>query len=558
MALLALFGLCALIVPTMTPIATTDDWGYSRPVEILRDSGDLTVFPVVAATAVFQILWGTLFSLVFGMSLGIVRVSTLVMTAIGAASLYWLLRMLGVSRGRAALGMATYLFNPLAFILAYTFMTDPHLTGLMLLATALTVRGLQDDKWANRATFAGSLVCGCAFLTRQQGVLIPVAIVLFLMVSRRIWFNRASIAPFLRVTAIPLLMFVGYYVWLRFFNDVPDVQTGFLEEVTEAGVPGAWTLVRNLTFIEAMYIGFFCLPITIAAVPMLYRVRFALPKWGWLVMGGVLTLFLLNLELFNRDNRHMPYVPQFVGSGGLGPADVRGSRARLVEQPWFDIATVICAVSIIVIIVLIGRTASHTERPRAQAAGLVAMITLVQIGGILPPSFHYLNRGYSLDRYLLPLLPLSIALLLWAVQDVPIVPWLGWLVIAVFTVVNVAATRDYLVFMETVWRVADTSIQQGAREDQIDAGAAWVGYHLYTDGEDRGLTRAITRDGPWWTFFYGRATDSTYVVSSRVLPGYVIEDKTSFDTWLPNATRTVYLLRRVGAPSIPGNLSDLP
>jgi len=66
---LALFAATAFIVPTLAPVATTDDWGYSRSVEILYFEGRLTVFPVVAATAVFQIGWGALFALMFGMTL---------------------------------------------------------------------------------------------------------------------------------------------------------------------------------------------------------------------------------------------------------------------------------------------------------------------------------------------------------------------------------------------------------------------------------------------------------------------------------------------------------
>ena len=125
---LAAFAASAFIVPTMMPVATTDDWGYTRSVEILLDEGRLTVLPAVAATAVFQILWGALFGSVFGMSLGMMRVATVVIVALGAVGLYALIRDLGVTKGRAALGTAVYLFNPLTFSLAFTYMTDPYFT----------------------------------------------------------------------------------------------------------------------------------------------------------------------------------------------------------------------------------------------------------------------------------------------------------------------------------------------------------------------------------------------------------------------------------------------
>ncbi|MEJ7901630.1 MAG: hypothetical protein WKF63_07260, partial [Thermomicrobiales bacterium] len=56
------FAIAAMIVPTMTNVATTDDWGYTRAVEILYYDSDLVMFPVVAATAIGQVLWGGLFA----------------------------------------------------------------------------------------------------------------------------------------------------------------------------------------------------------------------------------------------------------------------------------------------------------------------------------------------------------------------------------------------------------------------------------------------------------------------------------------------------------------
>lgn len=550
-AVLTLFALCALIVPTLTPVATTDDWGYSRSVEIFRETGELTVFPVVAATAVFQILWGVLFSYLFGMSLGVMRVATLVMSGIGGAAAYWLCRQLGMTPSRAGLGAAAYLFNPLSFILSYTFMTDAHFTALMVLATALYARGLRPDERAAWALVGGSVAASCAFLTRQQGILIPAAVVLFMLAARQISLNRAGAVRLARVVAVPVLTMAAYYYWLVNYNDVPDVQEGFFREARRAGLDGTWTLVSHLTFFEAMYVGAFCLPLTLAALPMLYRLRFDLRPWGLPLISASAALFAAGILLYEGPNRQMPYIPQFVGSGGLGPADVRGGRPRIVEQPWFDVATIVCGISAAIAIVLVGRAVASRARTHGIEAALVAVVLLSQVAGVIPPSFHYLRRNYSLDRYLLPLLPLAIVLLLWALRDVSIAQWLGWLVVGSFAVVNVAATRDYLVFMDTVWETAETAVAAGARRDQVDAGAAWDGYNLYTYGLENDITRARTRDGPWWMTFYGLASDSTYLVSSEPRQGYVLVAAFEYETWLPDATRRVLLLRRADAPPLP-------
>ena len=181
-------------------------------------------------------------------------------------------------------------------------------------------------------------------------------------------------------------------------------------------------------------------------------------------------------------------------------------------------------------------------------AGLLLVIGLWQVAGILPPSFHYLRRGYSLDRYLLPMLPIAICLLLWATRDLRLFQRVGWAIVALLLVFNVAATRDYLVYLGQVWETATKAHEQGVDSTKLDAGAAWDGYHLYTYGLDRGYKRARTRNGPWWMTFYGLASDSTYVVSAKPRPGYTLVWQDAYHSWLLGKSTPIYLLRKTDAP----------
>jgi 4-amino-4-deoxy-L-arabinose transferase-like glycosyltransferase len=544
-AVLAAFAACAFIVPTMTPVATTDDWGYSQPVEILLDERRLVVYPVVAATAVFQIFWGALFAVWTDNRLGAVRVSTLVMACLGGLALYDICRQMLVPRSRAALGVAAYLFNPLSFILAYTFMTDPHFAALLTISTACFMRGLTGPTDRYGWMIAGSTVAAAALLVRQQGVLIPFGIALFLLLSGRLRWNRQSASRLAAVGLIPFIAGVVYATWLRWFNGVPDVQTSFAEGIIEAGWEGFSALARHLTFFELMYLGFFLLPVAAAAIVPAIFASGGFRRWWWTIPVAVTLVVVIGVTAFADTRRRMPYVPQFFGPSGLGPPDVRGSRPRIFDSSLFDPLTLVCAVSVIAASFLIVRAwqdhpRSHKERPL-----LIICAAVAQIAGIFPPSYHYLDRGYSLDRYFLPLLPLGLALLLWAANDwsslfIPA----GWLLVVTFAVFSVAATRDYLVFLDAVWRLANEAMTAGIPKDRIEAGAAWDGYHLYAYGLEHDITRARTRDGPWWVFFYGKATDSTYVVASEPIPGYSVAAIRSYSTWLENETHQIYLLRR--------------
>lgn len=563
---LVLFAIAAMIVPTMTNIATTDDWGYTRSVEILVEDLHLRIFPVVAATAVGQVLWGALFAVIFGMTLGVMRLSTVVIVALGAVALYAILRQLGVSKGSSAAGMALYLFNPLSFILSFTFMTDPHFISVLLLSLALYMRGLHVGREVGWVIVLASIIAGYAFLIRQQGAFIPLSVVLWLIISRRLPVRREGILRALQVALAPALMCIGYYIWLRFFNDVPDVQEGFLEEVIEAGWPGTWLLIKRLPFYVIMYLGVFLIPVVIAILPG-YRERapsrfFASTPGYWLFLCWLGLLFTMFFGL-TRDGRVMPYMPQFVGPSGFGPPDVQGSRRRLIEDGRILEGLTIAAIfgAVLIGLVLLRRVHGGAQilRPRRpaagapenHAAGLVAMVAFWQFIGMLPPSYHYLNRGISLDRYMLPLIPLAIALVLWAIRDVALAKPVVWAGIALFAVVSTASTRDYLVFMDAIWDMGHYANSRGVANTKLDAGSGWDGYHLYTQMLDEGITKAKSPPGsPWWLYFYAKPTDSTYIVSTnpRGHERYTVVERREYDQWLEDDDVAIYLLRRDDAP----------
>src|SRR5262249_15160276 len=240
---------------------------------------------------------------------------------------------------------------------------------------------------------------------------------------------------------------VGYYLWLRYLNHVPAAQQGFYHEAKASGLDGAWRLVRNLAFIELVYLGFFALPIVAAAVPALRRIVVTMRPAGWLVFATWEAILITGDAVYGIRGIRMPYVGQFAGTGGLGAPDVLGSRPRLLDHQLRDDFTVVCALAAILLALILCRSVGSAASPYRAKAGLVLPIALWQVAGVIPPSFHYINRGYSLDRYLLPLLPLGICLTLWAVRDLRLWQPVAWVIVAAFAAYSVAGTRDYLVYL---------------------------------------------------------------------------------------------------------------
>jgi len=543
------FALAAVVVPTLAPVATTDDWAYARSAQILLQEARLTIFPVVAATAVFQVVWGAFFGFIFGPTLGVFRLSTVVITALGGLALYGLCRDLGVARARGALGVATFLFNPLVFVLAFTFMTDAHFMALLIIATWLYARAIAPDAIDGRLLVAGSGVAALAFLTRQQGALIVPAVALFLLLSRRLRLDRASVVILIQLFALPLLAAGGYYLWLRYGNDVPQVQSKFFREIIEEGWSGTWWLLRRLTVVELMYLGLFTLPLMVSVLPWVRGIARSIPPRGWILFAVWQAILLVGVTALWTRGALMPYIGQFFGSGGLGAPDVRGSRPILLGPEIRSALTVVCLIASLLLALIAARAIGAPPAGERARAGLVLSIGLWQVLGVMPPSYHYIGwAAGSLDRYLLPLVPLTIALALWALRGVRISLPFGCIVVAALALFSVAGTRDYLVFMREVWTMGEEAIAAGVPLDRLDAGSGWDGYHLYEYGREHHIRSRTPKGGPWWVYFYAPATDSAYVVAGKPLPNYHVIKKQPYSSWLQREPTNLYLLNRTGVP----------
>jgi 4-amino-4-deoxy-L-arabinose transferase-like glycosyltransferase len=95
-------------------------------------------------------------------------------------------------------------------------MSDQHFTSMLILSTFLYARGLRrTDAGHERALLAGSFGASLAILVRQQGVLIPLAVIVFMLLTQRLAGDRRGIRRVAYVSAVPFATFVAYYLWLQ-------------------------------------------------------------------------------------------------------------------------------------------------------------------------------------------------------------------------------------------------------------------------------------------------------------------------------------------------------
>lgn len=574
----ALYLLALLIIPVMTPVAIGDDWVYARSVEILINEGRVRILDLSVVTLVWQVLWGGLFSAVLGPTFGAMRLSTVVLTGIAGLACYGCCRQVGASQGRAALGAALYLFNPLLFAISYSFMSDAHFVGLLTISAFFYLRGLRPDRLSVGFTLMGAFVAGLAFLERQQGALIPLAVVTYLLLGGRLRPNRASLGLFAQIVAVPAAMTILYYLWFRFIHGIPKAQGDFLQKVIDTGVGGALLLAGRLAVIEAAYLGLFLLPLGLGALLALPRLLRAMRPVGWAAFALWIACIVGSGVVFWQSGRRMPYIPHYLAPYGLGSYDLRGGRPWLIEQRGMDIATIAAGLGALLVGLLlcvglstIGRRrmsqseaavspeiAGEATAARA-GAGLALSLAFWQVVGVLPQSFTFQNwtfRGYnapSLDRYLLPLLPLAVILVLWAIREVRVVLPAAWILALGMAVFSIVGTRDFLVFHTAVWDLARQLNNEGVPNTQIDAGAGWDGYHLYEYSVANNITTSVAV--PWWIGLFAPADTADYIIAGAPRDDfsdrYQPIGKIEYSTWLNPEPTYLYILRRDDVPGPP-------
>jgi hypothetical protein len=537
------FLVTVFIVPVRTNVAIVDDWVYIREAQTFALHLRVHILDQTGATAVFETFWGGLFGIVLGTQLWVFRLSTVVLSFIGGLAMYGVCRELGTSKRLSAIGAALLLFNPLYFVLTYTFMTDAHFVALSVLATYGYLKGLDASAvHGRRWTLVASGFAALAYLSRPQGALIPVGVVVTLALARQLKINRASLGRVVQVALIPLVVFAVHQWWLRAFNGVPPAQEAFAHDLVNMPLRDAASLVTRMTGIEGAYAGLFLLPLGIA---ILLALRFVIStiRWpGWL-LAAVSTAVLLGVAgHFATQGRQMPYVQSSPGMGvwGLGTDSVVGSRPPLFSHRFFDGLTVVAVIGFVIVALVFARAIFDRTLQHRLGAGLVGALLVMMALGAIPPSAHIRD---TFDRYLVPLLPFVIALAIWAVQGLRRIPFVMPVSIALMAVVCVVGTRDSLVFEQAVWKMADHANALGIPNTELDAGASRTRYFLANQAPKVALAPGAAQ--PWWIWTDG-ATTARYLISVTPFSGYEVIDSAPIDEWVTPHPVRVYLLRLVG------------
>ncbi len=226
-----------------------------------------------------------------------------------------------------------------------------------------------------------------AFLVRPHGALIPLAVAAYLAPSCRLPLrpSRTEIVRLLRVVAIPATVALTYYLWSD--QGVPSGQEAFIQEIKRAGWDGTQRAGATAGFRRRDVPRFLHAPGRGRDAPRSAGLVRSIPPAGWLLFTCWEAVIVAGLAFFAPGDRRMPYVPQFVALWGLGPTDVAGAGAPLVDLRMVDAVTAVCAAAALLLGLALARGIGARPSPEQGVAGMVLAVGLGQMLGVLPPSF---------------------------------------------------------------------------------------------------------------------------------------------------------------------------
>jgi hypothetical protein len=535
------------VPPAAQDFPLNDDWAFARSVFQFAHGEGIHYQGWASMPQLGQWLWACPFVWLFGASHVTLRLSTLVLSWLGLAAFYDLLRQEEQTPRQAALATAVLAFNPLFFLLQGTFMTDVPALALALVALALYGRAL-------RGAGIGWLAAACAAavlaaVTRQNAVAVALAAAVLLgrqpaLRRRPLWWLGV---------ALPVAAAGAVHVWFQGRSDVRPLRPA---------VPSLPTLLL-LPFLVIHFCG-------LSALPLLAGERRPGP---WRPVAAAVLLMLAWAACWLFYDKELPYPSELPSPDKARPRAVAGlfPYTENMLTPWGAFSGSRFTGPLVV--------GEHTGRPLLLGLTLRAVLTLLGClgGGVLlvralrqPPDawtrplvlFTLLQLPFLLivtdlyDRYFLFLLPGALDLAgvrpRTAPQGQEVEPsrWVSLVVLGAAGLISVGLMHDWLAWNAARWELGRRALAHGISPLDVEGGVEWDGWHAGLGPEPTATNASrwpvlrFTRE--WFTTIKGR-----YVLSFAELRGGRRLDIEPYSLWLTPGRREFFLLEVPPLPAGP-------
>jgi hypothetical protein len=452
-----LFSIALLILagtPSNAPV--NDDGAYIRMVSLWAEQGRPVFIGWNEMTLLGHLLPGVLLHLAGATSIASLQLLVGLQTVLITCMLCWFCRQRGLSTGAAVMGALAWMVSPLVMISATSFMTEVPAAfwttcWLVLLAAWLReARPLYAAGWVIAAIGAYSV--------RQPGIILPFAAATAALAVPR---HRR---PRLLILAAVVLIADGVLMWYRSMLPLATIRP--ISSLWDSISPGAhlWSTVGNLA--EALVtVVLVLLPLVVAAVLPLRRRSFNL--LGTLVAGVIAVLLLVRGSLF-------PFWGNLMTRGGvlLDTLPLHLTPTPLLPVAGWIVLTMIGVLAVAVLASAVIRAGWPDDPILIPCATAFAGLTAA---ACLPVS--------PFDRYLVPALPLAVAMIVIAGQGIgegPASFRLRAPAVALLIACALLATlpvRHLHRRQQALWQLAASIEATGIEATDIDGGFEWNMWH---------------------------------------------------------------------------------
>ncbi|MHB8886269.1 MAG: hypothetical protein ACYC5H_14580 [Methylovirgula sp.] len=516
-----------------------DDWSWAIATRTLVATGMWRPTGWTSMPLISNALWAAPFCYASQCSFNDLRLTTLLASLLLLSATFFLVRL---NSKETALPLAAALlvaFNPVAYALSFTFMTDIFFSTLVTISALLFVLSLEQDSL--RLALVGTTVALAATLSRQLGLCIPAAYLIVRILQPGNWRHKLTLALLpLLVCAASLALYDG---WLSQSGKLPalySVQSAQIAILLKSPINLASQISRNLIPVF-LYLGLFSLPILL----LTRRPPVVAEADSWVRRIPFVTQCVVTVAAIRMLATHgiMPIGGNMLIPQGIGPLTLRDTYilhlpnvAPLPSAFWIAVTWL----SVWGAFELAGRLTTYavnlvaTQRyTRFEPGEAGVLFVLIAIFAYLIP----LMLVSIFDRYLIPVLPLILFVLSSISSAKPVnqyrvaVATILGLLIGIYAVFGV---HDYMAWNRARWAAIDDLEKAGiANHFNLDGGFEYNGMSSYSSSYKKSGNKS------WWWI-----DRDDYQISFGPIPGMKVLKRYPYETLLPPARRTILVLSK--------------
>jgi 4-amino-4-deoxy-L-arabinose transferase-like glycosyltransferase len=555
-AIIGFYLICILAVDPRGEFPLNDDWSYIRSALAFGTDKGVKVDEWSAPSLIGQAFYGGLLTKLFSPNILVLRLSTLFLSCCTALLLWGILRRIGIRRKIASIILLAWVFNPLQFNLAFTFMTE--IPFLFFITLSIYLYLLYLDTGSSWLLALSAAAMGYTYLIRQTALFFILGLILSLFTDARKSRHKRAVHIVLAAT-ITGIFILSYYLWITSNGGAT------------AAVHRKFELLNYLTARQIIgnsygmlfYLAFMLIPVWTLLFPSLLpmtknlskKIKIIIPSaWGAIVIFGIWwfnSQYLHSVYLPSTAyHARMPYLLNVLYDTGLGPITLDPeyfgpSPIPTYPHLWFVITGIVAAGAVFCgtlltfgLLQLRRLSLFKEQKPFFAFTGFAfALTTAFEI------VFSHLQEGGLFDRHILTT-ALTFCLLLVLIcfdfvknngnrERFKIFP--AGLTIVVLATFCVAATHDYMEWNRIRWNMGRDLLLQKVDPLTIAGGFEFNAWNNYDTFVARGNIAGVHH---WW---YDRRD---YLISMSPQEGYEIIQSAAYLSWVHRCPISLYVLHK--------------